>query len=43
MFLIAMLGCNVLELLKGRMKTGINFALNENLYYNLAYEHGSRD
>ena len=29
MFLIAMLGCNVLELLKGRMKTGINFALNE--------------
>jgi hypothetical protein len=29
MLLIAMLGCNVLELLKGRMKTGINFALNE--------------
>lgn len=28
-FLIVMLGCNVLELLKGRMKTGINFALNE--------------
>jgi hypothetical protein len=24
-----MLGCNVLGLLKGRMKTGINFALNE--------------
>jgi hypothetical protein len=28
-FLIAMLGCNVLSLLNGRMKTGINFALNE--------------
>jgi len=27
--LIVMLGCNVLNLLKGRMKTGINFALNE--------------
>lgn len=28
-FLIAMLGCNVLRLLNERMKTGINFALNE--------------
>jgi hypothetical protein len=28
-FLIVMLGCNVLRLLNGRMKTGINFALNE--------------
>jgi hypothetical protein len=27
--LIAMLGCNVIGLLKDRMKTGINFALNE--------------
>ena len=27
--LIAMLGCNVLRLLNDRMKTGINFALNE--------------
>ncbi len=28
-FLIVMLGCNVLRLLNDRMKTGINFALNE--------------
>ena len=28
-FLIVMLGCNVLNLLESRMKTGINFALNE--------------
>lgn len=27
--LIVMLGCNVLSLLNGRIKTGINFALNE--------------
>lgn len=28
-FLIVMLGCNVVNLLNDRMKTGINFALNE--------------
>lgn len=28
-FLIVMLGCNVLNLLENRMKTAINFALNE--------------
>ena len=28
-FLIVMLGCNVLNLLKSRMKMGIDFALNE--------------
>ena len=28
-FLIVMLGCNVLNLLNDRIKTGINFALNE--------------
>jgi hypothetical protein len=28
-FLIMMLGCNVIDLLNNRIKTGINFALNE--------------
>ena len=28
-FLIMILGCNVIDLLNNRMKTGINFALNE--------------